>query len=60
MILYAGCVYPNNNCRTNVGLLWFIREFPIAQDDDIEVRICTNQEYNDEAVVVDQLKLYVQ
>ena len=57
----AGCVHPNNNCCTNVGLPWFIREFPIAQDDDIEVRICTNSGYNNnEAVLVDQLKLYIQ
>ncbi|XP_065896135.1 uncharacterized protein [Dysidea avara] len=56
----AGCVHPNNNCCTNVGLPWFIREFPIAQDDDIEVRICTNSDYSNEAVLVDQLELYVQ
>ncbi|XP_065896134.1 uncharacterized protein [Dysidea avara] len=55
----AGCVHPNNNCCTNVGLPWFIREFPIAQDDDIEVRICTDRDYADEAVLVDQLKFYV-
>jgi len=56
----AGCVHPNNNCCTNVGLPWFIREFPIAQNDNIEVRICTNSGYDNEAVLVDQLKLYVQ
>ena len=56
----AGCVHHNNNCYTNVGLSWFIREFPIAQHDDIEVRICTNSKYNNEAVLVDQLKLYIQ
>ncbi|XP_065896136.1 uncharacterized protein [Dysidea avara] len=57
----AGCVHPNNNCCTNAGLPWFIREFPIAQNDDIEVRICTDGNYStNEAVLVDQLKLYVQ
>ena len=56
----TGCVHPNNNCCTHVGLPWFIREFSIAQHDDIEVRICTDQPYSDEAVLVDQLKLYIQ
>ena len=56
----AGCFHSNNNCCTNVGLPWFNREFPTTQDEDIEVRICTDQTYGDEAVLVDQLKLFVQ
>jgi len=57
----AGCVHPDNNCCTNIGLPWFIREFPIAQHNDIEVRICAGGVYNNnEAVLVDQLKLYIQ
>ena len=56
----AGCVNAKNNCCTNVGLPWFIREFPEAQDDDVEVRICTDQAHYDEAVLIDQLKLYIQ
>ena len=56
----AGCFHDNNNCCTNVGLPWFYREFPEAQTDDIEVRICADQAYNDEAVLVDKLKLLIQ
>ena len=56
----AGCFHDNNNCCTNVGLPWFYREFPEAQHEDIEVRICADQVYNDEAVLVDQLKLLIQ
>ena len=56
----AGCFHINNNCCTNPGLPWFYREFPTAQDEDIEVRICTDQNYSDEAVLVDQLKLFIQ
>ena len=55
-----GCIDPNNNCCTNVGMPWFYRQFPAAQKDGIEVRICTNQDFNDEAVAVDQLQLFVQ
>ena len=47
-------------CCTNVGLPWFIREFPIVQHNKIEVRICTDATSSNEAVLVDQLKLYIQ
>ena len=56
----TGCFHDNNNCCTNVGLPWFYREFPETQDEDIEVRICADQSYNDEGVLVDQLKLLIQ
>ena len=56
----TGCVHAKNNCCTNVGLPWFIREFPIAQHDNIEVRICTDQVYSNEAVLIDQLMLCIQ
>ena len=56
----SGCVNPNTNCCANVGMPWFYRVFPVAQKDDIEVRICTDQSFNDEAVAVDQLQLFVQ
>ena len=54
------CVSPNNNCCTNIGMPWFYQEFPIAQKDAIEARICTDQVFNDEGVAVDELLLFVQ
>ena len=39
---------------------WFYRHFHNDQDDDVEVRICTDQAYSDEAVAVDQVQLFVQ
>ena len=56
----SGCVYSNTNCCTDVNKPWFYRAFAIAQQDDIEVRICTDQDFHDEAVAVDQLQLFVQ
>ena len=56
----AGCVHAKNTCCNIVGLPWFLREFPTMQHEDIEVRICTNEVFNNEAVLVDQLQLYVQ
>ena len=55
-----GCVDANNNCCTSPGMPWFLRKFPVGQQEDIEVRICTDQEFSDEGLLVDQLQLYVQ
>ena len=56
----SGCIAANNNCCTNPDMPWFYRQFILPQKDDIEVRICTNQNFTDEAVAVDQLQLFVQ
>ena len=56
----AGCVHARNTCCNIVGLPWFLREFPTIQHEDIEVRICTDEHYGNEAVLVDQLQLYIQ
>ena len=54
-----GCVSTNNNCCTTVGMPWFIREFPTEQQDDIEVRLCQNEGFNNEGVAIDLIQLYV-
>ena len=56
----SGCIAANNNCCTNVNMPWFFRQFHSFQQDDIEVRICANQDFSDEAVALDQLQLFVQ
>jgi len=55
-----GCDGSNNNCCTSHGMPWFVRQFPVSQEEDIEVRICTDQNYDNEAVLIDRLQLYVQ
>ena len=55
-----GCVFSNNNCCSDANMPWFYRQFPMPQNDDIEVRLCTDNVFANEAVVVDQLQLYVQ
>ena len=55
-----GCTNKRDSCCTDVGLPWFYRAFPTNQyDDHIEVRICYNQDYSDEAVLIDKLVLYI-
>ena len=55
----TGCTNTKNNCCANVGLPWFFRRFPYPEYDDIEVRICYNQAFSDEAILIDQLKLEI-
>ena len=54
-----GCTNDRDNCCSNPGLPWFVREFPTSQSEDIEVRICTNQLFSDEAIFIDKLHLSV-
>ena len=53
-----GCLL-NNNCCTNTDQPWFFRQMTMERKDDIEVRLCTNQAFSDEAVLVEELELYV-
>ena len=56
----TGCTNAKDNCCSTVGLPWFYREFPSLQDDDFEVRICYDEVYANEAVLIDTLALLVQ
>ena len=55
-----GCQNPDNNCCSYTGQPWFVRQFARAQQDDIEVRICTDEGFGNEAIGIDRLQLYVQ
>ena len=56
----AGCENINDNCCAKVDTPWFYREFTTRQEENLEVRICTNQPYHNEGVLIDQLALYIQ
>ena len=53
------CDGPHDNCCTETGQPWFYRQFPVAQQFDIEARICADEGYDNEGVLVDQLQLFV-
>ena len=55
-----GCTSANNNCCTNVAMPWFLRKFPTSVQEDVEVRICVDQGFSDESVMVDVVQLFVQ
>ena len=54
-----GCL-PENSCCYRAGMPWFFRQFPVALTGNIEVRICYDQTFSDEAVAVEQIQLYAQ
>ena len=55
----SGCS-ANNNCCTNIDQPWFFRQLAMKRQDDIEARLCTYENFYDEAVLVEQIQLYVQ
>ena len=41
------------------GQPWFCRQFPVRTTDNIELRVCRNQDRGDENVGIEQLELYI-
>ena len=54
----AGC-NDNNNCCTRPGMPWFYRSFPAPLTDNLEARICRDQEHSNENIVVAEIALYI-
>ena len=50
----------DSTCCVDPSLPWFFRQFPLETTDDIEMRICCDQHFNDEGVMVNETELYVQ
>jgi len=49
-----------DNCCSQAGMPWFYRQLPIKVDESIEARICYNQHFWDEGILVRDMELYVQ
>ena len=59
--LWDGCQCgENSKCCNSPDMPWFFKTFDTASDDAIEVRICQDQDGNDERTVLNVLELYVQ
>ena len=50
----------NNNCCVQPNLPWFYRQIPLTSNDNVEARICYDQAFIDEAVLVKEIQLFVQ
>lgn len=49
-----------DNCCSQPGMPWFFRIFPKRVEGDFEVRICTDQNYHDEGILVEAMEIYIQ
>ena len=54
-----GCPSTSNCCST-LGAPWFYRQFTEPEGGAVEVRICRDQIYSNEATLLDQVQLYIQ
>ena len=55
----SGCSL-GNNCCSNINLPWFQYQLSQMTTDDIEVRICKDEGFSNEEILIDILELYVQ
>ena len=55
----AGCP-SENSCCCDAGMPWFFQQFPVTVTGDIEVRICHDQQFSNEGILVQQVQLYIQ
>ena len=55
----AGCSI-GNTCCSNTDQPWFYRKFSKNTQDDIEVRICRDENFSRDGILVDILELYIQ
>ena len=46
-------------CCTNPKMPWFIKALNVTTNDDIELRVCSNQGYPDEDTPLDIIELYI-
>ena len=49
-----------NSCCSDPSLPWFYRQLPLISNENLEARICYDQIFSDEAVLVKEIQLYVQ
>lgn len=55
-----GCGKDERECCERPGLPWFCKDLPQPTTDDIEVRVCGDENQDNEDVWVNLIQLYVQ
>ena len=50
----------NNSCCAQPNLPWFYRQIPLTSKENLEVRICCDEPFTNEAVLVKEIQFYVQ
>lgn len=54
----AGCL-SGNSCCNQPDMPWFYRKLSQAENENIEIRMCQDEHYDNEGVTVEQIELYV-
>ncbi|XP_065893003.1 uncharacterized protein [Dysidea avara] len=49
-----------NSCCSFANLPWFFKQIPLISDKNLEARICRDESFSNEGVLVKEIKLYVQ
>ena len=57
---YCQCGPNGNTCCNSPDLPWFCTTLPTPISENLEVRICTDQGFNDENVAIESFELYIQ
>ena len=55
----SGCGSTSSCCSFN-NLPWFCKQLPQPTSDDIEMRVCVNQDKNDEDIAIENVEVFVQ
>lgn len=50
----------NDNCCTEPNMPWFYHQIPLTSNEDLEARVCYDELFDNESVLVKKLQLYVQ
>ena len=60
-ILWDGqqCESHESPCCSSSTIPWFIKTLPQSVTDDIELRMCSNEGYPDEATPIDIIEIYI-
>ena len=53
-----GCPY-ENSCCSDASMPWFFRQLPLPTDEDIEARICRDEENTNEDILLAEFYLYI-
>ena len=51
---------PGNNCCAQAGMPWFCRTLPQEVSEDVEVRLCSDQDNSNEEIYLELLEVYIQ
>jgi len=51
---------PDNSCCDRTGQPWFFHQLPISVKEHLEVHICKDGLFDNEAVIVEKLQLFIQ